>query len=378
MPVLHVAQLNFEPAPEGLAPAQILEQWPSLVDIAEVAASSGLRVSVIQAAAHEELVTRNGIDYHFVDIRGLEVATNRGRRFASLLADIKADVLHANGLGFAEDAFGVSQCLPHLPIIIQDHADRPPRWWRRPQWRRWYAPIAGVAFTAPELARPFTRAGLFGPHARLFAIPESSSRFTMGSRANARAETGLRGDPCVLWVGHLSPGKDPLTVLDGAARAALRLPDLQLWCAFGCAPLLDEVQARIARDPQLSGRVHLLGKVAHAHVEALMRAADLFVSGSLAESCGYVVLEALACGVTPVVTDIPSFRALIGGSRVGHLWPCGDAARLAEALVDAAASRPSSTQVRAHFDATLSFAAVGRQWAGAYAQVHDDRRRKVL
>jgi glycosyltransferase involved in cell wall biosynthesis len=108
-----------------------------------------------------------------------------------------------------------------------------------------------------------------------------------------------------------------------------------------------------------------------------MRAADLFVSGSHAESCGYVVLEALACGVTPVVTDIPSFRALIGGSPVGRLWPCGDATRLAEALVNAAVSPPSSAQVRAHFDAALSFAAVGRQWAEAYAQVQDDWRRRT-
>ncbi|HEV2679642.1 MAG TPA: glycosyltransferase family 4 protein [Rhodanobacter sp.] len=378
MAALHVAQINFLPVPEGRTHTEILEQWHSLVDIAEVAASSGTRVSVIQAAAREDLITRNGIDYHFIDIRGLEVAKNRGRRFASLLADIKADVLHAHGLGFVEDAFAVSQCLPQLPILAQDHADRPPRWWRRPQWRRWYAAISGIAFTAPEQARPFTRHGLFGPRARLFAIPESSTRFAVGNRDEARAQTGLHGGPCVLWVGHLSPGKDPLTVLDGVARAALRLPGMQLWCAFGNAPLLDEVQARIARDPQLAGRVHLLGKVTHAHVQTLMRAADLFVSGSLAESCGYVVLEALACGVTPVVTDIPSFRALIGDSRVGHLWPCGDAAKLAEALVDAAASPPSPEQVRAHFDAALSFEAVGRQWADAYAQVHDDRRRRTL
>jgi glycosyltransferase involved in cell wall biosynthesis len=375
---LHVAQINFLPAPEGVAHAEVLDRWHSLVDIAELVASSGTRVSVIQAAAADDLVTRSSIDYHFIDVRGLETATNRGRRFASLLADLKADVLHAHGLGFAEDAFAVSQCLPQLPILMQDHADRPPRWWRRPQWRRWYAAMGGVSFTAPEQAQPFIRAGLFAPHARLFAIPESSSRFGMGSRADARAQTGLHGDPCVLWVGHLSAGKDPMSVLDGVARAVRQLPGLQLWCAFGSAPLLDEVQARIAKDPQLSGRVHLLGRVAHGQVEALMRAADLFVSGSLAESCGYVVLEALACGVTPVVTDIPSFRALIGDSRVGHLWPCGDATRLAEVLVDASASRPSPAQVRAHFDGALSFAAVGRQWADAYAQVHDDRRRMTL
>jgi glycosyltransferase involved in cell wall biosynthesis len=374
---VHVAQLNFLPAPAELAPAAVLEQWHSLVDIAEAAASAGTRVSVIQAAAREELITRNGIDYHFVDIRGLASAANRGRRFANLLGDFAADVLHGHSLAFAEDAFAVAQCLPRLPIILQDHADRAPPWWRRSQWRRWYAALAGVAFTARGQARPFFAGRLFQPQLRLFAIPESSSRFSLGSRADARRQTCLHGDPCVLWVGHLNAGKDPLSVLDGVSLATQQLPGLQLWCAFGSAPLLGEVQARIARDPRLAGRVHLLGKVTHAQVEVLMHAADLFVAGSLAESCGYAVLEALACGVTPVVTDIPSFRALLGDSQVGYLWPCGDAAGLADVLVAAAARGPAPTQVRAHFDAALSFAAVGRLWADAYAQVHADRQRSA-
>jgi glycosyltransferase involved in cell wall biosynthesis len=376
MAALHVAQVNFLQTPAGLSHDEVLERWHSLVDIAEVAASGGTRVTVVQASARDDRLTRNGIDYHFIDIRGLGAA-GRGRRFARLLADFKADVLHANGLDFAGDAFAVSQCLPQLPILIQDHASRPPRWWRRPRWRRWYAAVSGVAFTALEQAQPFSAAGLFGPQLRLFAIPESSCRFALGSRADARVATGLYGDPCVLWVGHLSPGKDPLTVLDGVARAVSQLPDLQLWCAFGSAPLFDEVEGRIEQDPQLRGRVHLLGKVTHTHVEALMQSADVFVSGSHAEGSGYALLEALACGVVPVVTDIPSFRALTDNGHVGKLWPRGDAARLAEALVDVAAGRPSPRQVRAHFDATLSFAAVGRRWADAYAQVHDDRQRRT-
>ena len=372
---MHVVQLNFLPAPAELAPAAVLEQWHSLVDIAEATASAGTRVSVIQAAAREALIMRNGIDYHFIDIRGLATATNRGRRFASLLGDLAADVLHGHSLAFAEEAFAVAQCLPRLPIILQDHADRAPPWWRRSQWRRWYAALAGVAFTARGQARPFFAGRLFQPQLRLFAIPESSSRFSLGSRADARRQTGLHGDPCVLWVGHLNAGKDPLSVLDGVSLATQQLPGLQLWCAFGSAPLLGEVQARIARDPRLAGRVHLLGTVTHAQVEVLMHAADLFVAGSLAESCGYAMLEALACGVTPVVTDIPSFRALLGDNRVGYLWPCGDAAGLADVLVAAAARGPAPTQVRAHFDAALSFAAVGRLWADAYARVHADRQR---
>jgi glycosyltransferase involved in cell wall biosynthesis len=234
-----------------------------------------------------------------------------------------------------------------------------------------------VVFTAPSLVRPFTRAGLFGPLTQFFAIPESSSRFSLGDRAEARARTGLHGEPCVLWVGHLAAGKDPLTILEGVARAALQLPGLQLWCAFGNAPLLEDVHRRIDRDPRLAGRVHLLGKVPHAQIETLMQAADLFVSGSHAESCGYALLEALASGVTPVITDIPSFRALTGDGSVGNLWPPGDAEKLADALVRAASTRRSPSDIRAHFEAALSFAAVGRLWADAYAQVLDGRLRRA-
>lgn len=319
---------------------------------------------------------RNGIDYHFVGVAGSNGA-ERTRRFAAVLSDVGADLLHVHGLAFAADAFAVSRRMPRLPILCQDHADRPPRWWRRLQWRHWYAAVSAVAFTASDQALPFIGAGVLGQGTRIFAVPESSSRFLPGDRARARSDTGIHGDPCVLWVGHLNRAKDPLTVLDGVARAALQLPQLQLWCVFGSAPLLDELQNRLQAYPQLAGRVHLLGKVPHAQVEALMRAADLFVSGSRSESCGYALLEALACGATPVVTDIPAFRALTGGGHVGRLWPPGDPQRLAEALVNAATNRTPAGQVRGHFDATLSFAAVGRKWANAYARILDTRSRNL-
>jgi glycosyltransferase involved in cell wall biosynthesis len=378
MPDLHVAQLNFFPAPAGFGIGELLGRWYTLADIAELVAGAGIRVSVLQAALHAEHITRNGIDYRFVDVANARSAEEKGRRFASVLAGMGVDVLHAHGLGFVEAASVIAdRSSPALPILLQDHADRPPRWWRRARHRRGFATVSGVAFTSLDQARPFVAAGMFGPSTRLFAIPESSSRFTPGDRAVARVEAGLYGNPCVVWVGRLTRGKDPLTVLEGTALAAAHVPDLQLWCAFGAAPMLSEVRALIENDPRLFGRVHLLGEMPHACVETLLRAADLFVSGSRVEGSGYAAMEALACGVTPVLTDIPAFRALTGNGRIGHLWPCGDAARLADVLCFAAAARGSPLQVRAHFSGTLSFEAVGRLWADAYSQVLDGWRRRA-
>jgi glycosyltransferase involved in cell wall biosynthesis len=373
---VHVLQANLLAAPAGWAPEAVLERWTSVVDIAEIAASGGVRVSVLQAASREHRITRRGIDYHFVDLRGAPGHPARARRLVDAIERLGAHVLHVQGLAFGADAFAVARHLPAMPILCQDHADRVPRrWWRRMRWRRWYRAIPGVAFTAAAQALPFVDAGILGPDTRVFAIPESTSRFTPGDHTCARAQTGLHGDPCIAWVGHLDPGKDPLAVLDGIARAAGRLPGLQLWCAFGTDALLPEVRRRMAASPALSSRVHLLGRVEHAQVEAILRAADLFVSGSHREGSGYALLEALACDATPIVTDIPAFRALTDDGRIGRLWPVGDANALADALFDAWARRACAGEVREHFDATLSFPALGRRWAEAYGQLVESQRR---
>jgi glycosyltransferase involved in cell wall biosynthesis len=111
-----------------------------------------------------------------------------------------------------------------------------------------------------------------------------------------------------------------------------------------------------------------------------MRASDLFVLGSHREGSGYSLIEALACGLPPVVTDIASFRTLTGGGKVGWLWPCGDARGLATALVSIAAQprMQARTAVRAHFDAELSFEAVGRKLAAAYRHLREDNAAKTL
>lgn len=363
---LRVAQISFHPAPRGLGLADTLAQWPSLADIAEAAASAGAHVTVLQRAGHAERLHRQGVEYRFVaDTRtGSDSGTGD---VAHVLAELRTDVAHVHSLAAAAHVHALARALPDVPILMQDHADALPAWWRRARWKRWYASARGAVFTAPELANPYVSTGLFDPSMPLFAIPESSSRFTPGARSHAWFDTGLYGDPCVVWVGHLSSNKDPLTVLKGVALAAESLPGLQLWCAFGSAPLLAQVQQCIQGEPNLQDRVHLLGKVPHGKVQSLMRAADLYVSGSHAESCGYALLEAMACGVTPVVTHIPSFRAIAG--EIGHLWMPGDPASLAQALVNAAIRRAAPGAVRDYFERHLSPEAVGRRWLDAYAQL---------
>ena len=364
---MHVAQISFFNDPQGRAPERLLEAWPSLVDVAEAASTANVRVSVLQASIHTHSFTQRDVDYHFLPFGRAPGAEAHRKDLEQLLHALGADVFHVHGLSFVHDVARLAELRPATPILLQDHADRVPPFWRRGRWRAALARSTAVSFCARAQAEPFKRARLIPSHARILQIPESTSRFTPGDRARARRLTALQGNPAVLWVGHLDENKDPLTVLDGLSAAMHSLPDLQLHCCFGTAPLLHEVEERIARDRLLRPRVHLLGRVTHERVEELMRAADLFVLGSHREGSGYSLIEALACGLPPLVTDIPSFRALTAGS-VGRLWPPGEAAGLTEALygIVPELGAPMRAAVRAHFDRELSSAALGAKLATAY------------
>src|SRR5207237_3857990 len=96
-------------------------------------------------------------------------------------------------------------------------------------------------------------------------------------------------------------------------------------------PLLETVRERIASSPILRERVTLLGAWPRERMEMLFRAADLFLQTSHREASGRSLIEAMACGAAPAVTDIPAWRRIVG--HAGSLTPVGDASSLADAIV---------------------------------------------
>jgi glycosyltransferase involved in cell wall biosynthesis len=359
----HVVQISFFQDPHGRSAAHLLNEWPSLVDVAEAAAKAGSRVSVVQASCQTEHLERNGVHYHFLPFDDAS--------YPGLLRSLAPEVYHVHGLDFPRQTLSLAGLSGGVPIILQDHASRPPRIWRRRVARRAMSVAAGVAFCSLDQSRPFALAGLIGTSTTVYEIPESTSRFVPGDRNDARRATGVEGCPAVLWVGRLDANKDPLTVLEGISAAMRELPQLRFYCCFGTAPLLSAVQSRIESDARLRNRVHLLGRLPHERIELLMRAADIFVLGSHREGSGYSLIEALACGLPPVVTDIPSFRALTGAQAVGKLWPCDDSRALCQALLSVANSPSSELRaaVGRHFDRELSSKALGAKLTAMYADV---------
>jgi glycosyltransferase involved in cell wall biosynthesis len=354
--------------------------WPTLTDVAEAVADADSTLAVVVAADRDALVERNAVFYHFVrdpallwpgERRPWVLPMRLGRRVRSL----EPDVIHAHGFIAPIATWWLRRMLPDVPLLLQDHGGQPPSGWRAAVARHCWQTLSAACFTDPAQAQPYLDAGLLRTDLPIFGVTESSSRFSPGSCADARLQLGVHGHPCVAWVGRMNANKDPLTVLDAFARATPALPDPHLWCCYRDAPLLSDVRERISSTPALRGRVHLLGSLPHGAVEALLRASDFLMLGSHREGSGYAVLEALACGVTPVVTDIPSFRRLTDDGRVGAITPVGDAAAMARSLLQWwGTPQPDRRRIALdHFVRELSFPTIGRQLRSVYEALARER-----
>jgi glycosyltransferase involved in cell wall biosynthesis len=376
---MRVVQVNCEPDPLHRAAADLLDAWPTLGAVAGAVRTTGADVTVVQSSHADAVCERDGVAFRFVAelwSGGGRLAASGPMRLPRVVKALKPDVVHINGFGFPFHTRAL--CAQDAPVLVQHHGDNPRG--RLRVLKRWgLAKLSAVAFTSDEQAKPFIANAYFSSATPVFAIPESSTRFRDGDASAARGATGIYGNPAVLWVGHLDENKDPLTVIEGFSRALQDVPEAHLWCCYRNAPLLTRVRARIARDGRLAEHVHLLGPVSHETVEQLCRAADFFMLGSRHESCGYAVIEALGCGATPIVSDIPAFRAITGGGAVGTLCKPGDAQAFGAALVSSAGFPFDILRDRAvsHFRSELSFPVLGRKLAAAYKTVilnHEKRR----
>jgi glycosyltransferase involved in cell wall biosynthesis len=145
-------------------------------------------------------------------------------------------------------------------------------------------------------------------------------------------------------------------------------PGATLTFVFQQAELECRLKASIATDPALRQAITLRGHVPNDQLADLFAAADLFVLGSHHEGSGYAVLEAMACGVPPVVSDIPSFRWLTDSGSIGALWKAGDADSFCAAL-ERAFTRLGDAQrdaCRRRFADFFSWEAIGRRAMAIY------------
>jgi glycosyltransferase involved in cell wall biosynthesis len=192
------------------------------------------------------------------------------------------------------------------------------------------------------------------------------------ARSFMRQLLGFRDE--FLWIaaGRLESVKDYPTLL----RAFARAPQTARLLVLGAGPLATEL-ASLAAQLGLERRVRFLGF--EPNVEPWMQAADGFVLSSRYEGLPMVLLEAGACGVPAVATDVPGTREVMIDGVNGFLGkacdPCSLGVAMARLMGMPVEQRYSmGERARQRVIAEFSLETVLDRWEWLYEELLDRKK----
>ncbi len=144
----------------------------------------------------------------------------------------------------------------------------------------------------------------------------------------------LPREPVLLQFRHLEPVYDLPTVIEALPAFLEAHPHWRVRLA-GEGSQRKNLERRVA-SLGLDDRVSFLGRLSREQLVEELRRASLYLSASLSDSTSVSLLEAMALGAYPVLSDIPANREWVGGLGEGLYFPPGDAPALSEALREGA------------------------------------------
>ncbi len=148
------------------------------------------------------------------------------------------------------------------------------------------------------------------------------SLFSPGDQEEARNAIGLNGDPVLLFVGRIQPLKGVELAIKTLANLK-KYPNARLIIVGGSSgpegPSTEETIWSLVNELELVDRVIFIPPQAHHDLCMWYRSADVLIMPSRSESFGLVALEAAACGIPVVASDVGGLRTLVDHDQTGFL-----------------------------------------------------------
>lgn len=135
----------------------------------------------------------------------------------------------------------------------------------------------------------------------------------------------------ILFVGSLTPRKGPHILIQAMKKVISTIPDSYL-IFVGDGTLKTDLND-LANNLNLGNDISFVGFVDEKSKLLYYKASDIFALPSFHESFGIVLLEASACGLPLVVSDLEAFKAIINDGQNGLFTKMGDDDDLADKLI---------------------------------------------
>lgn len=237
----------------------------------------------------------------------------------------EVDLVHFHGvmgLQLMHGAVGLRARQVGLPMVGSEHGVR--RGWAvETTMHRLGLRCTDAVFAANAMTRDALRSAGVAPSA-LHVMPNGTDPavFSPGPR-RVRAE----GEPFrILVVARLWEDKDPLTMAAAVAELAKRGHPVEL-TVIGQGVMRQQVEQALSA---AAVAVTFIEHLPQTDLPDRYRAADAFLLTSLREGWNQATMEAMACGLPVVATDIPGIRDGVG--EAGLLCPVRSPGLIADAL----------------------------------------------
>lgn len=320
---------------------------------------AGVNIQVVHHAAHNETLNYNGIKH--IIFKGRNGFGYIPFKTLSYIRLQRPNIVLVQGLGFPIQVIMLRLWLGNKTVIVaQHHAERP-----YSSIKKWLQRLAdkcinAYLFTAGKNAEEWFNERIITNAAKYNQLLELSTYFIPVNKQQARVALGMGDGEIFLWVGRLEANKDPLTVLRGFEKYITVNNNAILYMVYQQDNLLAKVKAILQANSALQQKVVLVGRKNRDALPAWFSAADYYLSGSHREGSGTALIEAMACGCIPVVTNIAAFNAITFDGRFGLHYTAGDA----DSLFNTLCTLPSinrqqmSAGIMQHFEEQLSFKAI--------------------
>ena len=178
----------------------------------------------------------------------------------------------------------------------------------------------------------------------------------------------------ILWVGRHVPGKGVEYLIDAFSRVLRKIPGTHL-VLVGLGPEKLAIEDRL-RKLYLQSSVTLIDYLDNAELPDVYKNSDLFVLPSLMEGVPRTLLEAMACGVPVVTTNLPHLVDIIDGA--GLVVPPKEPTLLSDAILtildDASLAEKMGQQGRKKIEQEYSWEDTVKKTLVLYESVIDSRR----
>ena len=330
-------------------------------------------ISLMPPRAYVEELERVGIPVFSLGIRRKLLNPQSVLQLTWLIRKWQPHIVHSF-MVHANLLARVVRLLAPVPVLICSARNLNEGGWLRELLYRFTDPLCDLTTqVSQEGLKRYVRIGVVPAH-KIRYIPNGVDieHFRLDPKVRRRLREELRLDTAFVWlaVGRFAPSKDYPNMLQAFAIVLNKRPEAVLLIS-GDGPLRPSVE-KLAEELHISAHIKFLG--IRRDIPNLMNAADAYVMSSVWEGMPNVLLEAHACGLPVVATNVSGNREVVLDGLTGFLVPPKDPEALAQAMLRLMDLPKEERQrmgkiARQHIEANFNLDRVVDRWETLYQEL---------